>query len=121
MRAGRLNAFGLVLMGAVSAAALEPPRPIVAAELLARAAGEGSVRVIVELRVAAMPADARQRAIEMAQQAVLGEISHTPHRVLRVYQTVPLLALDVSADALRVLASSAHVAAVQEDTLAAPQ
>ena len=41
--------------------------------------------------------------IAAAQQAVLGRLSGTSHRLVRQYTSVPLLALEIGADALRAL------------------
>lgn len=108
------------LMLSACATAAEQPGAVVPAELLARAAADGAVRVIVRFRVAPAPEDARAQAIEAGRRALLSEIAQTPHRVLRTYETLPFLALEASGETLRVLASSPNVLAIQADTLAAP-
>jgi len=120
MRQFRASVFPVMLMAA-SVSAPENPPPIVSPELFAKALTEGSVRVIVHLRLPLEAGDVRRRAIDTAQRSVLKEILHTSHRVVRKYETVPLLAVEVSADGLRVLAASPNVVGVQEDALAAPQ
>lgn len=118
----RVWTLGLVVMVSACASGQEAPGPPAAAvppELLVRAATEGSVRVIVGLRVP--EAGDRRQAIEAARQRVLRDIANTPHRVLRAFETVPFVALEASAETLRALAASPHVASVQADTLAAPQ
>jgi hypothetical protein len=95
--------------------------PVVSPELFAKAAAEGVLRVIVHLRLTPGQEDARHRAIEAARESALREISHTSHRVIRTYEAIPLLALEVSTETLRVLASSPSVGWVEEDSLAAPQ
>jgi len=123
-RTAPVSALGLVLLVSACAAAQEAPgspSPVVAPELMARAGAEGLVRVIVGLRVPAAEAGNRRQAIESARERVLRDISQTPHRVVRTFDTVPFMALEASAEALRALAASPHVVSVQADTLAAPQ
>ena len=90
----------------------------------------GSVRVIVQLRVAVPPegqlgrgeakASARQ-AIAEAQSSVLRELAGTSYRVVRAYETIPFLALEASLDALQALEGSALVMNVEEDRVESPQ
>ena len=98
--------------------------------LVDRAAREGTVRVLVQLQVAAKPegglasaeAVAAQRtAIAAAQSAVLKELAGTSYRVVRTYETIPFLALEVSLGALQALDESALVMGVEEDRLDSPQ
>jgi hypothetical protein len=89
-------------------------------EVVAKARLHGSVRVIVQLRIADGTDDSREQRIIAAQQALLGELASVAHRVARSFTAVPMLALDVSYDALQVLARSAHVSLVDGDGLAAP-
>ena len=98
--------------------------------LVDRAAREGTVRVLVQLRVSARPegelsspdAVASQRqAIAAAQSAVLKELAGTSYRVVRTYETIPFLALEVSLGALQALDESALVMGVEEDRLVSPQ
>ena len=68
----------------------------------------GRARVLVELRLPeSLPrpggAAAQERAIAAAQQVVLGRLSGTAHRLVRQFTSVPLLALEIGADALRAL------------------
>ena len=112
--------IGLVLAMVATALAVEPSGPRVPQALLDRALLDGSVRVIVRLQVTLTPESAPEPAIKAAQDAVLRELASTPHAVRRRYATVPLLALEVSADALRTLAASQLVLAVVEDALSSP-
>jgi hypothetical protein len=84
------------------------------AELLARAEREETVRVIVELQ-------AETGDVQAAQELALRAVEGTRYRVMRRYQTVPLLALEVSAEALRRLAQSPVVRRIQEDRVVHPQ
>ena len=83
------------------------------AELLGRAEREETVRVIVEL-------EAVPEKIQATQDLALGAIAGTRYRVMRRYQTVPFLALDVSAEALRRLAQSPVVRRIEEDRVVHP-
>lgn len=103
---------------------------VVAEELYRKASSLGSVRVIVQLRVDARSegelnspeAVASQRqAIATAQALILRELAGTSYRVVRTYETIPFLALDVSLGALQALDESALVMGVEEDRLASPQ
>ena len=95
-----------------------------------KAVESGSVRVIVQLRVAVLPegqlgsaeaeASAR-RAIGEAQCTLLRELAGTNYQVVRTYETIPFLALDVSLDALAALERSALVMNVKEDRVESPQ
>jgi hypothetical protein len=89
-------------------------------ELIETAERQGALRVIVELKVDASGPPGRQ-AIADAQDRVLAELSGTTHRVLRRFTTVPFVALEVSADALRRLAGSPLVAGIREDRILRPQ
>jgi len=84
------------------------------ADLLKQAEAEGSVRVIVELRVG-------PQGIHAAQDEVLKALQGTPHRVTRRYTQVPFLGLEVSPQALQILSTSPAVLRIQEDQVVAPQ
>ncbi len=107
-----------------------PHEKIVPDALRQKAHDEGAVRVLVQLRVSTLPegklssADAvasQRRAIASAQSAVLAELAGTSYRVIRTFETIPFLALDVSPDALQALEGSALVVGVEEDRLDSPQ
>ena len=91
---------------------------------------KGTVRVLVQLQVAAKPEGelasaeavaAQRKAIATAQSAVLRELVGTSYRVVRTYETIPFLALEVSLGALRALEETALVMGVEEDRLDSPQ
>ena len=96
------------------------------------AIGQGSARVLVELRVAGgvkpegeLPnpeaVAVQQRAIVAAQRSVLSRLAGTHFSLVRQYKTVPFLALEVHADALAVLETLGDVVArVLEDATASP-
>jgi hypothetical protein len=89
-------------------------------ELLRRTQPDGSVRVIVQLKIAPGPDGTLEQRIRSAQQALLAELASAPHRVLREYAYTPALALEASHQALQVLQKSAHVARVDEDAVLKP-
>ena len=103
---------------------------IVPDALRQKASAEGAVRVIVQLRASALPegelsgAEAvasQRRAIASAQSAVLTELAGTSHRVIRTFESIPFLALEVSPGALQALERSALVVGMEEDRLDSPQ
>lgn len=108
-----------VLTGAGTAAAQTTPPPTIE-ELVAKATRQGTLRVIVELKIDP-PGPPSPEAIGQAQDHVLQELAGTSHRVLRRFTTIPFMGLVVSADALRRLGGSAHVASVREDKVLRPQ
>jgi hypothetical protein len=92
--------------------------------LVDRAMREGTVRVIVQLRVSARPEGelgspdtvaSQRQAIAAAQSAVLQELAGAGYRIVRTYETIPFLALEVSPGALHVLGASVLVMGVEED------
>jgi hypothetical protein len=89
-------------------------------ELLRRTQPDGSVRVIVQLKIAPGPDGTLEQRIRSAQQALLAELAGAPHRVLREYAYTPALALEASHQALQVLQKSAHVLRVDEDEMLKP-
>jgi subtilisin family serine protease len=96
--------------------------------LRALARDGGTVRVIVGLRVSFTPEgalpEARLRAqragISRATMAVQRALSGTRHRVVHTYETVPYIALEVSAAALTRLEASGLAASLQQDTADPP-
>ncbi len=123
---------GIVSLSLISALCVNLPAPLVAHsavgermnlisdEIVAKAQLHGSVRVIVQLRIAAGSDDSRERRIIAAQQALLEELAGVAHRVVRSFSAAPTLALEASGEALQVLNRSVHVLQVAGDGLAAP-
>ncbi len=105
--------FGLLILVGCAIALADVERPV-PREILKRAQAEGRVRVIVEVKVDG-------RGIRGAQDEVLRVLVGTDHRVTRRYTNVPFLALEVSPEALRVLATSPTVLQIQEDRVVTPQ
>ncbi len=105
---------------AVTAAGAAVQKNLVSDELVAKARLHGSVRIIVQLRIAPGSDDSREQRIDAARQGLLDELAGVAHQVVRSFTAVPLLALEASDDALQVLNRSLHVIRVDDDGLAAP-
>lgn len=92
-------------------------------EVIEQAAAQGTALVLVGLRVpwqmeSGLSQDAvraQREAIHEVQGNLLTELSGTQHRVVRRYEQVPGIALEVGADALAALARSATVVNVLLD------
>ena len=96
---------------------------LIAPEIYQKAKALGSVRVIVELRLAPHREDSessREDAIRMAQEALLDELAQVNLRVIRSYSSIPAIVLAASVDALKIIAASRHVTRVTEDGLSIP-
>ena len=85
--------------------------PGVAPALLAKAQTQGTVLVIVTLRVAA---GATPDTVAAAKAALLSEIAATRHRVVRELGGLPQIALEASETTLRRLGASALVERIDE-------
>jgi hypothetical protein len=109
------------LQGCVSGPVVSSP-PAVDPIVTSRAAA-GPARVLVELRVPADPSGVSPEpaAIARVQQRVLARLAGTRFTVIRRFESVPLIALEIHADALSALAQMSDlVTRVSEDSLAAP-
>jgi hypothetical protein len=112
--------LGIALLAEAGTAAAQAAVPSTIDDLIAKATGQGSLRVIVEVKIDA-PGPPTPETIAQAQDRVLQELGGTRHRVLRRFTTLPFLGLEVTADALTRLGASAHVAGVREDMVLKPQ
>jgi hypothetical protein len=90
----------------------------VSAALVEKATDQGSVRLIIQVKVAE---GAGAAAIESAKRALLAELSGTRYRVARDLVELPALGIEASADTLRALAASARVERLTEDEPRRPQ
>jgi len=99
------------LLVAVATAQGAEERVTIDPEVLQAVSG-GSARVLVELRVPSMrpegalnpeAARAQRQAIAAAESAVLSRLSGSRFSLIRGYETVPLLLLEVHDDAVRAL------------------
>lgn len=111
--------LGIALLTVASIAAGQPASPTID-DLVAKAARQGTLRVIVELKMDP-PGPPTPEAIARAQDLLLQELSGTSHHVLRRFATIPFLSLEATAEALRRLAGSALVAGIREDRVLRPQ
>jgi hypothetical protein len=119
-----LTIFCLVLV-----ALLLSPRLLIAesekvpAEIITQAAHDDATPVLVGLKVPWQREDTlseqaitlQRQAIHLVQDQLLKELSGTKYNVVRRYDVVPALALEVGAEALVVLAESNHVTNVLAD------
>ena len=132
-RRSRLRAIRMLLVFS-TAIAVAAPSPgaaqLVRPELSQKALIEGRVRVIVHLAVPMTPeglltssaaVQAQRRGIANAQNAVVGALTGSSHRMVHRYDVFPFLALELSPGALAVLNTlSSVITRVEEDKLAAP-
>jgi len=107
----------LVTFGAGAARAATDEAPVIDPDVRA-AVAQGPARVLVELRLPAPgggppsgAASGREQAIAATRRAVLARLAGTSHRLVRQYTSVPLLALEIGADALRTLEGMGDVVA----------
>jgi hypothetical protein len=110
--------LGIALLTLASAAAGQATSPTID-DLVAKAARQGTLRVIVELKMGP-PGPPSPEAIARAQDLLLQELSGTSHRVLRRFTTIPFLGLEATAEALRRLGASPQVAGIREDRVLRP-
>jgi subtilisin len=119
----------LILIAFTVSAHAEPP--LVDHALMQRARALGTVRVIVDLGgVHVVPegnlhsdvaVSAQRQSIARVQDTVEHALRGTSHRIVRRFKTGPLLAIEASLDALRVLETMRGVVLrVHEDAIAAP-
>jgi subtilisin family serine protease len=99
---------------------------VVPEALYDKVAREGSVRVIVQFRVATTAEGELESADAVASQrqdiaamryAALAELAGTSHRTIREFATIPFVALEVAPDAMAALEASPNVVGVEEDRL----
>lgn len=76
------------------------------------------IRIIARLRV---PEPVTPPQIHAVQESVLRELASAPYRLVRRFDTLPFLVLEVSPSALARLRASSEVTAIEDDSLAAPQ
>lgn len=86
---------------------------------------KSQVQVIVRLRFtppggAAPDSDAYKRALVAARDRFLAAIAAVPHRVVRTYDTLPLVVLAIAPGDRAALEQSPLVASVEDDRLNAP-
>ena len=122
--------LSLLVASLTSRGGTTEPSPVPAA-LYARAAAHGAVRVIVRLNAPFVPEGqlastahvmGQRQMLAGVQSTVRGHLRGVGHRVVREFNgNLPLMAIEASPDALRMLASLRGIVAdVQEDRLSAP-
>ncbi len=122
--------LSLLVVSLTSRGGTAEPSPVPDA-LHAQAAAQGTVRVIVRLSAPFVPEGqlaspahvmGQRQMLAGVQATVRGHLRSVHHRVVRDFSgTLPLMALEASPDALRMLASLRGIVAdVQEDQLSAP-
>ena len=100
--------------------------PIVGGGLRAKAQARGSVRVLVQLRTAgnsdgqAVPFTDGDSAVAPARRSIERDLAGRRWSLEREFPSVPIVAMEVSRDALEALALSQGVAAIVEDRLEKP-
>jgi len=109
---GRALLVGMALLLAFSpervVGATPGDAPVIDPDVRA-AVTRGPARVLVDLRLPAPsasdtdPRPPREPAIAATRQIVLARLTGTAYRLVRQYRTVPLLALEIGADALAAL------------------
>ena len=125
--------LGLLLLGLSSSIGEAAPPDRVPPGVRHRVQTEGSARVLVRMSlpgVAYVPegrlpdpasVSRQRRDVAAVQSQVTSRLRGRQHSVLRRYQTVPILALDVGPDALAELEAAFPVEAIVEDRLHVPQ
>jgi hypothetical protein len=119
-----LVVLGLVALTACDVPLGNPPRDS-KGEPVVESSGEARVQVIVRLRFdppdgSAPDGEAYQAALRATREHFLAEIDTLPHRVVRTYDTLPLVVLSVAPSDRAALEKLASVASVEEDRLNAP-
>lgn len=126
-RRQRMRLFLVVWMGLLLATcAGTAAAGMVPEALFQKADREGSVWVIVQLRMLTVPegqlatADAvasQRHDIALMRTAMLGDLPGNSYRTAREFETIPFVALEVGPDALLALGVSPRVVEVQEDRI----
>ena len=119
-----LGAWAALMLGLPAGSATAAG--VVPEGLYHEAARKGSVRVIVQLGGRALPegrlkdaeAVASQRqAIAVRRSRLMAELVTTRHRMIREFETIPFVALEVWPDAMSLLETSPHAVGVEEDRI----
>jgi hypothetical protein len=117
-------ALACVALAACDVPLGNPPRDS-KGEPVVETSGEARVQVIVRLRFeppegAAPDGEAYQAALRATRERFLAEIDTLPHRVVRTYDTLPLVVLSVAPGERTTIEKLSSVASVEEDRLNAP-
>lgn len=116
--------LGLLLAGGVNNAS----GGMIPGAVHQKASSGGPVRLIVQLLATAVPegelksldaVTAQRQRISVTRSAVMDELAGTDYRVVREFEAIPFVALEVGPDAISALKASPRVLAVEEDRLEA--
>jgi hypothetical protein len=112
-----LGIYAVFLLFASAAAALAEPAGKIPTEVIDHAAANGTVLVLVGLKVpwqmesnlSEDQVQAQRDAIASVQKDLLSELTGKTYKIMRRYDRIPGIALEVGADALAELAHSENV------------
>ena len=107
-----------VLAATAARAASASAEPLVSTDLFEKARASGSVRVIVQIRIAE---GVGRVATDSTKHALLAELTGTRYRVVRELPALNAIAIEASPETLRMLGASPRVERVVEDRLLRPQ
>ncbi len=118
-----LGIYAVFLLFASAAAALAEPAGKIPTEVIDHAAANGTVLVLVGLKVpwqmesnlSEDQVQAQRDAIASVQKDLLSELTGKTYKIMRRYDRIPGIALEVGADALAELAHSENVVNVLLD------
>lgn len=127
MRVARIAAslaLGGLTLGGCDVPLGNPPRDA-KGEPVVESSAEARMQVIVRMRFdppeGAKPDDeAYQAALRAAQTKLFGELDTIPHRMVRTYDTLPLVVLSIAPTDRAAVEKLPSVASVEEDRLNAP-
>ena len=123
--------YGIVFLPGVIAANGSIIHPEKLTRLLAKAANNGHVGIIIGLKLphpgfktegvlSLQEVKQQKKAISAAQDALISSMSEFDVEVYKIYTSIPYMAIKVNVNALRELASSPQVTSIQEDSALMP-
>jgi hypothetical protein len=115
--------WAAIVVSTISFAAATGSEERISTEVFAKAQRNGSVRIIVELKLLTNfdgADDSRENAIRATQSAVFSELAGVNYRIIRTYKATPAIVLQASPAALQIIAASPNVLRVFEDRLSFP-
>jgi hypothetical protein len=113
-----------IIVSTISFAASMGTEERISTEVFAKAQRNGSVRIIVELKLLTNfdgSDDSRENAIRATQLALFSELVDVNYRIIRTYKATPAIVLQASSAALEIIAASPNVLRVVEDRLSFPK
>ena len=114
--------FAFILSSSALLEAQQPDRPKIRAGILEKVREKGTVRVMVTLNIPAEPEGylsqpekvIQRNAIAAAKKTVVAELTGTKFKVIREFDAMPFIALEVDSKALSVLDRSNRVKSVSD-------